>query len=107
MEGEVERSPVNRQQELPAQHPVRIDRLLRREMDIGPRLTVCADLDQRQVERPMRGADVREAGEGAGVTAVEDTVPRPRDGPRCPERVIAVAEAAPREVARRCRGERE
>src|SRR5687768_10080605 len=76
-------------------------------MNVGPGLAVCPDLDERHVEGPMRCPDVDESGERAGVAAVKDAMPGAGHGPRRPERVITVVEAASGKVARRGRGERE
>src|SRR5688572_16614481 len=107
VEREVERPPMDGKQQRAAQRGVRVDRLLGVQMDVGPELVVRADLHEREVERAVRVADGGEPREGTGIAAVEDAVPRTRDGPRRPERVVAVRQTPPREVTRRRRGEGE
>ncbi len=81
--------------------------LRRGHVDVGPELAVRADLDHRGVERAVRGADLLEAVEVAGVTAVVDPVLVTGDHPGGPEGVLGVAQAAPAEVAGRGRGQGE
>ncbi len=86
MQREVERSPVHRDQDATAHEPVRLDRLLRPEVDVGPERVVRADLDQRCVERAQAISDLPRRREHGGVAAVVDAVLRSADRPAGPER---------------------
>ncbi len=104
MQGERERGPVHRQQQLAAEVDVGVDRLLRVHVDVGPGRAVRADRHQRQVERAVLGADAGVAVEVTGVSGVEDPAPSARDRPGSPQCVVA-GQGASREVPGRGRGE--
>ena len=106
VEGEVERRPVDRQQDATADLAVHADGLLRIEVYVGPAGVVGADRQHRQVERPVALTD---PGEGRGVARVateEHPALLPRHHPARPERGVA-AQAAPGEVPRLGAGEGE
>ena len=75
------------------------DAFLRRHVDVRPVPGVVGpDLHHRRVERAVVAADGGEAGEVAGVAAVEDAVPGPGHHPGGPQRPGVVAQAAAAEV---------
>src|SRR3954468_10856902 len=51
VQGEIERSPMRRQEGSAAEHVERLKRLLRAEVDRRPRRMRCSDLDHAQLER--------------------------------------------------------
>ncbi len=83
------------------------DALLGGHVDVRPELGVRPELDHRGVERAVRGADLPEAVEVAGVAAVVDAVLLPGDDPGRPQGVLGVAQPAPAEVPGRGGGEGE
>ena len=101
-----ERAPVDRHQQTRPRVgdvQVRADRFLGVHVDVRPRRVVGADRHQRQVERPVVGADLREALGVAGVAAEVRAVRRADERPRRPQRGVAGAGSGRRSAAPACR----
>ncbi len=112
MKRQVEGAPVHRQQHAAAERAVGRRRARRAQVDAGPRRVPAADLEHRQVERPPPRDDLGElhlveTAVAAEVHADPLASAHGLEPPRRPQRGVAIARRAAREVARRQRVDRQ
>ncbi len=107
MHRQIERPPMDRDEQAAAQGDAGFDGLLRTDVKVGPQLIVGSGLNEDGIERTEPLADGREAREHAGVAAVVDAMLATGDDPTGPQRLVLVChdQRAPREVPRGSRRE--
>ena len=105
MERQVECAVVDGDEPSAPKVLVSADGLFRLHVDDGPAHVVGAVFEESDSEWAVLGADITEAGEVAGVCAVEDAKAGVVDDPGAEESLVAVPEAAAGEVLRGRGGE--
>ena len=78
VERQVERPPMDGEQQLPLDERARPHGLFGGEMNVGPGVVVRSDLDERDVERSVAPPVFGDAVERAGVAAVKNAMRRAR-----------------------------
>ena len=89
---------MDRQHHLAAQVDMGLQRFLGLHVNVGPLRIVSAGLHHRQIERAVAAADFLEAVEIAAVAGKEDARLAVLDHERRPQRLVAVGQAAAREM---------
>ncbi len=101
MKRQIEQTPVDGQQQLSSQIHMRFCRMDRTHMDIRPVRVVGANLQHRQVERPVGLTDRAKTREHSRIPAKKNVVPRSANHKRRPQRFVPIPQTSSGKMTRR------